>query len=278
MNPFLKWRILPFQVLNAFDNMAIDEAVLMGADSGCSPPTLRFYGWAPSAVSLGYFQNYETEVNSEACLALGIDIVRRPTGGKAVLHENELTYSVVASRDNPLFPDTILGTYKAISSCLAGALASMGIKASIAEDNPPQSRSDGLQSFCFSDPSRFELLVSGRKICGSAQVRVKNAFLQHGSLLLGFDPHKTARALFRNPAPNVEEALARSVTSMADFQDSASGIDIKEVLIESFRKELGIELFEENLSPEEEVNRANLLRGKYLTRSWNVTGHLNQPS
>ena len=121
-------------------------------------------------------------------------------------------------------------------------------------------------------------MASGRKICGSAQVRVKKAFLQHGSLLLGFDPHKTARALFRNPAPNAEEALARSVTSMADFQDSASGIDIKEALIESFRKELGIELFEENLSPEEEVNRANLLRGKYLTKSWNVTGHLNQPS
>ncbi len=278
MNHFLKWRILPFQVLDAFNNMAIDEAVLRGADSGCSPPTLRFYGWNPSAVSLGYFQDYEKEVNSEACLALGIDIVRRPTGGKAVLHENEITYSVVASRDNPLFPDTILGTYKVISSCLAGALATLGINASIAEDTPLKNRSDGLHSFCFSDPSRFELLASGRKICGSAQIRARKAFLQHGSLLLGFDPQKTARALFRDPGPKAEASMARSVTSMADFRVSASGIDIKEALTDSFRKVLDIELFEGNLSPEEEADRANLLKGKYLTGSWNVTGRLNQPT
>ncbi len=228
---------------------------------------MRFYGWAPAAVSLGYFQNFDREVNLEACLALGIDIVRRPTGGKAVLHENEITYSVMASKDNPLFPGHILGTYKVISSCLAGALASMGIKASIAEDSPRQSRSDGLKSFCFSDPSRFELFVAGRKICGSAQVRVKNAFLQHGSLLLGFDPIRRPGPFSATLLRMSEEALARSVTSMADFQDSASGIDVKEALIESFRKVLGIELFEGNLSPEEQVKRANLLRRKIPDRS-----------
>lgn len=267
-----EWRILPFQKLTAFENMAVDEAVLLNADSGNAPPTLRLYGWKPPAVSLGYFQDYYQDINTANCRALGLDIVRRPTGGKAVLHEHEVTYSVIAPRTDPLFPDSIIGTYKVISSCLAHALKSLGIHAISAEPGLER-KSRGLDSFCFSEPSRHELLVAGRKICGSAQLRTKNAFLQHGSLLLDFDPGKASAILFPNPGQEELHDLARSVTSVKENSAAfASEEQVKEALVRSFRNVLGIELFETALSPEEEREKFRLVQEKYGTDKWNISG------
>ncbi len=268
-----EWSILPFQNLNAYENMAIDEAVLISADSGRSVPTLRFYGWSPPAVSLGYFQNYRSEVNLANCRSLGIDIVRRPTGGKAVLHENEITYSIVSTKDNPLFPDSILGTYKVISSCLVQALASMGVAASISKRDHQNNDSNPCKSICFSEPSRFELLVSGRKICGSAQVRAKNAFLQHGSLLLAFDPERAIQVLTSHREPGLSQRLGRSVTSLSDWTDSVSGISdpgrVMRAIVESFQRVLGIIITEGTLSSRERADKDRLIREKYSTDSWN---------
>lgn len=272
MRTVSEWRILPFQTLNAFENMAIDEAVLIRADSGRSVPTLRFYGWSPPAVSLGYFQNISTEVNLTNCRSLGVDIVRRPTGGKAVLHENEITYSVVSPKHNPLFPDNILGTYKIISSCLAQALLSMGINASISERDHENS-ANVLKSLCFSEPSRFELLVAGRKICGSAQVRTKNAFLQHGSLLLNFEPQRAVQVLCPHPEPGLPEKLGRSVTSLSECSDAVSGVSnpdkVVRTLADSFRQVLDIKITEGTLSSWEQTEKERLIQEKYSTEDWN---------
>lgn len=256
--------------------MAIDEAVLVAADSGRSAPTLRFYGWSPPAVSLGYFQDFSREVNVENCRALGIDIVRRPTGGKAVLHEREITYSVVSPRDNPLFPDNILETYKVISSCLVNALVSMGIDACIAGSSRHQSESSMLKSVCFSEPSRFELLVSGKKICGSAQVRTKHAFLQHGSLLLYFEPERAIQALCLDPAPDLKKELARSVTSLNECMKAPglSEMEVVEILAGSFRRVLNISLKKGGLTPGEEAEKRRLTKEKYSTGDWNVKAEL----
>jgi len=271
-----EWRILPFQTYNAFENMAIDEAILLSADSGKSIPTLRFYGWNPPAVSLGYFQDFNREVNIKKCRSLGVDIVRRPTGGKAVLHENEITYAVISQKDNPLFPDNILGTYKVISSCLVRALVSIGIDASIAESSHNQNGTNLLKSLCFSEPSRFELLVDGRKICGSAQVRTKNAFLQHGSLLLNFEPERAVQILCPKPEPELSEMLTRSVTSVKEYSSAfSSHSDLSKavrILTDSFRTVLNLRFTSGSLTPDEQAEKERLIREKYSSEDWNIKG------
>ena len=112
--------------------MAIDEAIFLETIKGKKKPTIRFYGWHPEAVSIGYFQDPQNELNIEQCSNMGVDIVRRLTGGKAVFHNDEITYSVVAGVGEKSFPADILGTYKVISDCLLQGLAYLGIKANLA--------------------------------------------------------------------------------------------------------------------------------------------------
>jgi lipoate-protein ligase A len=266
------WRILPFQRHDAFENMAIDEAIFRGNQRGASPPTVRFYGWCPPAVSLGYFQSMASEINESFCRENGISIVRRPTGGKAVLHDHELTYSLVSREDRSPFPPGILGTYLIISNCLVAGLKRLGVQAKVAAEgrfpgNP------ALQPHCFSFPSRYEILVQGRKVCGSAQVRAKGAFLQHGSLLLRFDSRK-ARAVILDGAPSgQEEQLEDSVTAVLDHV--ATSLDpehISQQLAASFEEILQVTLFAGALTPEEEVLKDRLLQYKYRTDLWNRSG------
>ncbi len=188
------WRFLDFQRYNAFENMAIDEAIFRETVKNKVPPTIRFYGWRPAAVSIGYFQDVEKEINVKKCCAAGVDIVRRISGGKAVYHCSEVTYSVIASIEEKSFPADIVGTYKVISDCITRGLADLGIVTALAEAGRPLP-GDAFTACCFSVPSRNELLVAGRKICGSAQMRTSGGFLQHGSLLMDFDPVQTASFL-----------------------------------------------------------------------------------
>ncbi len=171
--------------------MLIDEDLLARAQAGETPPVLRFYTWDPPAISLGRFQKIESAVNAGACKRLGFDIVRRVTGGRAVLHNNELTYSVVARTDNPLFPPTVHGAYKVIASGLLAGLRNLGIDAEMVSRGGPHAalvNKKDKDPCCFSSPSWYEIVVDGKKIIGSAQRRLSNAFLQHGSILIGYDP------------------------------------------------------------------------------------------
>ena len=171
--------------------MAMDEALLRDAGSSHALPVLRFYTWSPPAVSLGRFQDAERAVNAEACRRRGIDIVRRITGGRAVLHKDELTYSIAAPVSNGLFPNDVLGTYKVIAAGLVAGLRCLGIPADMAvrhEQQPGMVKSKQHEPACFASPSWYEIVVRGRKIVGSAQRRVNGAFLQHGSILIGYDP------------------------------------------------------------------------------------------
>ena len=269
----MEWRILPFERAAAAKNMAIDEAVFRKNIRGESPPTLRFYGWRSPALSIGYFQDYRKEVDDEACRKFGVEVVRRPTGGKAVLHERELTYAVVAGADTDFFPPDILKTYLVIGRCLAEGLAGVGIRAEMKEDGrrPP----DGaLPSACFSFPSRYELLVGDRKICGSAQMRSQGAFLQHGSLLTAFDPLRTCEVMLPHRRLEKEaDRLRNAVTSVGEQAGPALDEEgLRCALREGFERTLGIRLREGTLTPGEQALRDELVEKKYGREEWNREG------
>lgn len=268
-----EWRILPFERAAAAKNMAIDEAVFRKNIRGESPPTLRFYGWRSPALSIGYFQDYRKEVDDEACRKFGVEVVRRPTGGKAVLHERELTYAVVAGADTGLFPPDILKTYLVIGRCLAEGLAGVGIRAEMKEDGrrPP----DGaLPSACFSFPSRYELLVGDRKICGSAQMRSQGAFLQHGSLLTAFDPLRTCEVMLPHRRLEKEaDRLRNAVTSVGEQAGPALDEEgLRRALREGFERTLGIRFRDGMLTPGEQALRDELVEKKYGREEWNREG------
>lgn len=254
--------------------MAMDEAVFLGNQRGTSPPTLRFYGWNPPAVSLGYFQDWDSEINLSYCMENHIDIVRRPTGGKAVFHEDDLTYSLVSREDDPPFSPGILGTYLIISRCILEGIAVLGIRADMEKTVRP-SAGEGPASHCFSSPSRYELLVNGRKICGSAQTRSKGAFLQHGSLLLNFDSLKALSVVTQDVPVSEDQArlLDRSVTSLRDHtEETVDPVRVAGILTASFERVMQTRFAEGGLTEEEKTTRDELLKNKYRTDAWNRTG------
>jgi lipoyl(octanoyl) transferase len=192
------WKLLDTGSNTGVYNMAVDERLLAQAQAGRTLPVLRVYGWNPPAVSLGRFQKMEAAVNTEHCKRLGIDIVRRITGGRAVLHCQELTYSIIVRSDNHFFPADILGTYKAIATCLIAGLKNIGISAEMVARGGAHAmlvKKNGKESACFSSPSWYEIVVNRRKIIGSAQRRLSNAFLQHGSILMDHDHRLEAEVI-----------------------------------------------------------------------------------
>jgi lipoate-protein ligase A len=257
----------------AAENMAIDEAIFRVYLRRKKLPTLRFYGWRQPTLSIGHFQDYEKEVDSAACRKFGVEVVRRPTGGKAVLHERELTYAVVAGADTSLFPADILASYRVISACIARGLSMIGIRAKLTADGR-QAPEGTLRSSCFSFPSRYELLVEGRKICGSAQMRSHGVFLQHGSLLLDFDPSRTCAVMLpHRDAAGYAAQLRNAVTSVGE--QAGPVVQAEELcrhLKAGFEEALGIGLAEGRLTAEEAELRDKLIAKKYVTEEWNRKG------
>jgi lipoyl(octanoyl) transferase len=267
----MSWRLINFQRYSASENMAIDEAIFRETIKNNKPPTIRFYGWQPPAVSIGYFQNIEKEVNVEKCRAVGVDIVRRPSGGRAVFHCNEITYSVVACDKEESFPSDISGTYKIISNCIAYGLARLGINVRLAEADCHLHYA-GFKTGCFSTPFRNELLVSGRKICGSAQTRVSGGFLQHGSILMNFDPVQTASFLL--PALNGRQLQEFRDSVAAINEEISFPVDEQEIcanLKKGFVDVLGIVIAEDKLNLSEETLKKGLIN-KYSNTAWNMMG------
>ncbi|HPC85897.1 MAG TPA: lipoate--protein ligase family protein [Smithellaceae bacterium] len=259
----MTWRLIPYRSYNAFQNMAIDEAVFRETLKHDRSPTLRFFGWRPAAVSIGYFQDAKNEIDAGACRSAGVDLVRRITGGKAVYHRDEVTYSVAAGSGEHRFPDNIIRTYEIISSCLARGLAELGVRASLAETG----RKAGRAACCFSEPAGRELLVDGRKICGSAQIRSHGGFLQHGSLLMTFDPARTA-SLIRSVEP--ADGLRSRVVGFNELvSPPVSSETLCAALLAGFSKELGVDFVPGELTPEEQA-LAGRLTQKYEDAAWTL--------
>lgn len=163
-----RWRVLRYEKANAVYNMALDEAIAEAVAFRVAGPTIRFYGWEPAAVSIGRFQKLEEVVDLEGCKRLGVDVVRRSTGGGAVFHDRELTYSVICPED--MMPADINEAYREIGGWMVNALKLIGIEAVFEPIN--------------------DVLVNGKKISGSAQSRRKGMFVQHGTLIYDLDRAK----------------------------------------------------------------------------------------
>ncbi|MDO9515821.1 MAG: biotin/lipoate A/B protein ligase family protein, partial [Syntrophales bacterium] len=235
------------------------------------PPVLRFYGWERPAVSIGYFQNAEEEIDCAYCRGKGIDIVRRPTGGKAVLHGNDLTYSLVAGESVPPFSPDVVETYRIISGCIIRGLSKAGIEVQIVEEG--RGGAGSTEGFCFATSYKNELLAGGRKICGSAQMRARGVFLQHGSVLIDLDPLAVCAAIGKTKDAARAQKIEAAVTSVRETMGGDISMDdLCRDIAAGFEEVLNIRLVESELSPEEEALKDRLLDDKYMRDEWNMKG------
>ena len=181
----MKWRFIDTGVSEAGYNMAMDEAILSSIMKGVSLPAVRLYRWKPAAISLGYSQKASLVLDLEKCTKDNIDVTRRQTGGRAVYHDEELTYSVIGPVDDVYFGGPILDTYKKISGVLCAAIRDIGVDAELSKGSLPSDKKTFHMTPCFVSTAKYEITVGGKKIVGSAQQRVKGCFLQHGSIITG---------------------------------------------------------------------------------------------
>lgn len=273
----MQWRVLNTGIADAAANMAIDEAIMLAHAAGRVPPTLRFYGWRPAAVSLGYFQRAAGEIDLAACQEQGIDVVRRLTGGRAVLHDAELTYSIVAGEGYPGIPATITASYRYFSEGLLTGLAQLGVDAQM---NMPRAaygqakRQPHTSAACFDAPAHYEITVAGRKLIGSAQVRKQGVILQHGSVLLRFSPAVLAQIL-RSPNPAARVKVAQMLAARAVGLEEVLGrsIDFEEIcdsMLKGFHQTLQCGLAYSQLTADEQTTAQELAVDKYTQDHWNL--------
>lgn len=237
---------------NAYKNMAIDEALA----SKCTTPILRFYQWKPSAVSIGYNQNLEREINVDYCKKNGIDIVRRITGGKAVFHDKEITYSFIVPEKLGLLPMDVVESYRMIAEALVMALKKIKIDADIKKVNERIAT-----PICFNSSNWYELMVNDKKISGSAQRRIDGVVLQHGPILIDFDYEENSRIFKSKGEIDSIKNLKQRITSIKNELGKSIEIGkLKSSIREGFAERFGLELKDSKLSDEEEALAKSLLR------------------
>jgi lipoyl(octanoyl) transferase len=270
------WRLLDTGVSDPATNMAIDEAILTAHSQGLVPPTVRFYAWNPPTLSIGYFQRAKREIDFDQLHKHRLGFVRRQTGGRAVLHDKELTYSVVLAESHPLMPRSVNESYRILSKGLMEGFRALGLSAemvSLADEEEKKRYASLGSAACFDSPSWYELVVEGRKVAGSAQTRQRGTILQHGSILLDMDVDLLFDVLLF-PTEEEREQMKQSFLEKAVSIKGSSGKDVSyEEAVEAFRtgfeKGLGIRLIQEDLTEFEQQLTEQLRREKYSTDAWN---------
>lgn len=255
-------------------NMAVDEAIHRACQRGEVGPTLRFYQWRPACLSLGYFQEVEKEVDLDGLTREGVDLVRRPTGGKAVLHDDELTYSVVIAEKD--FSGSVLETYHRLSEALVEGLRALGIPATLAAlEHGVTSRDPRFrQAACFSAPSWYEIVSDNKKIIGSAQNRKNGFILQHGSIPFTFDAGKIVRCIKTTSpehAARTEAMLSRKAAGVADILGRpVNREELEKHLVVGFRTVLGWDVEPAGLTSSEKAETDKLASEKYGNPGWTM--------
>ena len=247
------WRLLLHGDASAYKNMATDEAILRHVVQGTSPCTLRFYGWQPSAVSIGYFQSVAQEVDVAACQRKGVNIIRRLTGGGAVYHDHagEITYSLAIPETYPDMPRKVLDSYTVLCAGLVRGFAHLGLKAEFKPIN--------------------DILIGGKKISGNAQTRRFGGILQHGTLLCDVDP-PLMFSLLKVPDEKIRDKLIarveERVTSIRRELGTVDKAAVTQAMIAGFTEALNIHLEPGLLSPEETTLAAQLREERYASQAW----------
>ncbi len=251
-------------------NMAVDEAILESVANKAKPPTLRLYAWNPYCLSLGHAQP-AADVNLQALKAKGWELVRRPTGGKAILHADEITYAIMAPIDEPRVSGTVLESYQRLSKALLTALTFLGIQAD-SKPKETENRRSPLNPICFESPSDYEITSNGKKIIGSAQARRLHSVLQHGSIPLFGDITRITQVLnYNNVAEKKETEInlrCKAGTIKDIFHKQISWQIFSEALIDGFSKELNIIFNHDNLSNEEIFRAKELVQTKFGLDEW----------
>jgi lipoate-protein ligase A len=249
----MKFRLLTTGSSDAYSNMSIDESIMIHVAQNSSPPTIRLYGWQPPAVSIGYFQGLEEEIDLPKCKEMGVDYVRRITGGGAVFHESEVTYSLTIHEMNSLIPKNVLESYKVICSGIIEGLKNLDIEAEFVPLN--------------------DILVNGKKISGSAQTRRNHAILQHGTVLMDTDVNKMFTIL-KVPSEKLKDKLISDVKERVTSikQVLSKDVNFENVcssLASGFARSLNIELENGELSETELSLAGEIKRDRYENSEWN---------
>jgi lipoate-protein ligase A len=268
------WRLIRSPAAPGAWNMAADEAILESSGRGETPPTLRLYAWSPPCLSLGYAQPL-SDVDLAALESRGWELVRRPTGGRAILHTDELTYSVAGPLDEPRLVGGVLESYRILAAALLRALQLLGIPAQ-ADEKPaaavPQGAQPNQNPVCFEVPSNYEITVGGKKLIGSAQARRKEGVLQHGSLPLQGDLTRIVQALiFPDPqarARAAERLLQRATTAERVLGRPLDWEQAAQAFVQAFAETLNLQLLPGDLTPEERQRAEALLAEKYASPAW----------
>jgi lipoate-protein ligase A len=259
------WRLLITPPSTGAWNMALDESILETMGSGKALPTLRLYAWEPACLSLGYAQNV-TDVDLARLQAHGWEMVRRPTGGRAVLHTDELTYSVIAPLIEPRLAGTVLESYRRLAQALVQALNLLSLPVQVSE-NSVKTHATIPNPICFEVPSTYEITVGGKKLVGSAQARRKEGVLQHGSLPLSGDLTRITQVLAfpdelsRNHA--ADSLLRRATTVETALGRKVPWEEAAQAYISAFKSVLALDLEPGTMSPIEIKRAEELARGKY---------------
>ena len=250
--------------------MAVDEAILEAVEEGKSPTTLRLYGWEPACLSIGYAQSYN-DVEEERVAERGWDVVRRLTGGRAILHGDELTYAIIAPLDDPRLSGDITQSYGRLSKALLHGLRILGLKVE-AESKGVNSNSNINEPICFEVPSNNEIVADGKKLIGSAQARRKKAVLQHGTLPLFGDLTRITDALRyesdeRRNADGIK-LLGRATTVEAVVGRRVEWEEAANAIAAGFEEALNITLEPGELSQKEVERAKELVSEKYGNIDW----------
>jgi lipoate-protein ligase A len=265
-----EWRLLKTPPAHGAWNMAVDEAILEAVGRHESLPTLRLYSWEPACLSLGYAQPF-SDVDISKLHTRGWELVRRPTGGRAVLHTDELTYSVIAPPDEPRLVGTVLESYQRLALALVEALNLLSLRVEVKE-NKPSPHSPVTNPVCFEVPSTYEITIGGKKLVGSAQARRKEGVLQHGSLPLNGDITRILQVLvFPNEesrARAAERLLRRATTVETTLERNVTWDDAAQAIVSAFESVLALDLPPGNLTLAEEKRARELVKIKYAHPSW----------
>ena len=254
-------RIIVQEHNSAFFNMALDEAISEAVIEKLSPPTLRIYKWEKPSVSIGYFQKI-TDINLDHCAQKDYPIVRRPTGGRAILHESELTYSFSSRYDSLSFKGRLLEDYSIISKALLSGLKLVGVDAN---NSLSRERGNGHKNpACFKAVSYGEVTVKGKKVIGSAQKRYSNGLLQQGSILLNFNATELHKVLRCGAAEDFS-----SIGSIMEYAPEITFDRLRSSLKEAFETELDIKLIADKPTKHEMKRAKELDMKKYSSQEWN---------
>jgi len=265
----MNWRLLITPPAHGAWNMAVDESILEHIGRNESAPTLRLYAWDPACLSLGHAQPF-SDVDITRLKQHGWEVVRRATGGRAILHIDELTYSVIAPSNEPRVEGSVLESYNRLAQALLFAVKELDIPVEMKEGKANENATPN--PVCFEVPSTYEIKVNGKKLIGSAQARKKEGVLQHGSLPLTGDLTRICQALVFESESAREEASKR-LLERATTVESALGVEIswekaKQAFIHAFEAQLGLSFESGELSESESRRAEELVKEKYAHPSW----------